>query len=94
MNDYIVGSYVPNPLSDPDASFLHVGAQFYGVVDTGTQADMGSSTVATRSPYHLSPQVTTSNLAPMERYQQQTITEEPFGYMSTDAHEEALANVI
>jgi hypothetical protein len=63
-----------------DSRLLHIGAHFHDVVDGGTR------TVISTPEWHMDPryqspgQPVAYNMAPMERFQQQTLGEEPYGY--------------
>lgn len=64
-----------------DTRLLHIGAQFYEVVTGGIQTAMATSEAQTDPRYQALAEPTAYNMTSMERYQYQSLHEEPYGYM-------------
>jgi hypothetical protein len=67
-----------------DPYLLHIGAQFYNTLDTGSQLTVQQAEWLMDSRYEAQPHSVTSDLQPMERYRQETLDDSPYVYTSHD----------
>jgi hypothetical protein len=75
--DNIRGAAHPHQVAAP--YLLHIGAQFYEVVNGRTHGVKSHLGWNIDYPYQVQPQWAASNMAPIDRYQRQTIRDEPYG---------------
>ena len=83
------GGYIEHTDQGAGTYLLHVGAQFYEAADGGTQSAKGHSVLNPDHSYQIQHQWIAYNMAPMDRYQQQIIRDEPYGYGYITVSEES-----